>query len=172
MQTQEQWEVYQTNNEIEQIWYSSRKISDKMQVRDKVVSWIITNVAGAGVYYDNDNTPKSAYVLVWFSIDETFWNTDYELTSEGIRIPLCWWYHITWYAYWWNGWVKMKFQLRVNEKTIIEIITNSTTTTRPIDITLNLWKFDMLAMYVHIENNGGISPLSWTAYAQLNITKI
>ena len=80
---------YQTElNEIEWIWYSQRRISDKMQVRDKIVnsatfsSWGKQTIEGTDVYMGPRTLSSS---VGWVT---------YKTSGSDIYIPLAWAYMI------------------------------------------------------------------------------
>lgn len=172
-EVQSQWNTYQENHEIEQIWYSSRRISDKMQVRERGISWIETDDITTYVIRDDYTDPNSEYVLSTYTIAETIWDTDYRITSEWIQMPFYWWYHITWYIVWWASIACMRLQIRVNGKAVAEYDNTSVYDKTLIDITLNLWKYDIISTYARVEYyTGSGTHIEWNLHSQLNITKI
>lgn len=169
-EVQRQWNTYQENHEIEQIWYSSRKVSDKTQVRDKQTFWISFSETNTRVLFEDDHSDYNQMPFSW-NISEDYWDTEFKITGWDIRMPLYWWYRLSWYMYWWSGNAYIWFDFRINGKSIKQFETKSVSVQVPFDFTINVWKYDILSVRVRI-NYSGYSTISWTAYMQLNITKL
>lgn len=73
-------------NEIEWIWYQQRKVSDKMQVRDKFSNWWDGNTPDMYVWYDQRYKPTS------WTVNSTEWGVTYKVEWGDIIIPLAWAY--------------------------------------------------------------------------------
>ena len=169
MQDQSQWEVYQENNEIEQIWYSSRKISDKMQVRDKQWTWI---------HIEWEQTVRWAW---WGSTPEQFTTitmttygiTDYKEYNWEIRIPFYWTYHLQWTMSWWISSTTNKIWIENNWKNIFELYVNDNVNDVTVDTLLNLWKYDRLKFRtVTTSYSWGSYWITTSSRFKLNLTKI
>lgn len=107
-------------NEIEWIWYQQRKVSDKMQVRDKFSNWWDGNTPNMYVWYDQRYKPTS------WTVNSTEWGVTYKVKGGDIIVPLAWayiaeitpwqtWTTTTYYytiQIWVNG--KSRFSMRIN----------------------------------------------------------
>lgn len=171
MQDQSQWDIYQEDHEIEQIWYSSRKISDNMQVRDKFGSWIDVSCTAYCHWDYRDDPPAENQQSTNVSVT-TYWNYDYRETDTTIRIPVAWTYMITWYIYWWSSSWTMKSEIHSNGKVIFTVNTQSVVNKTEIYTIVKLWKYDLLTFWWEVINWPSGSWYWWTSYFDLHIVKL
>lgn len=73
-------------NEIEWIWYQQRRVSDKMQVRDKFSNWWFGNTNSMFVWNTKRYTPTS------WTVNSNEGNVEYKINGGDIIIPLAWAY--------------------------------------------------------------------------------
>lgn len=171
-EAQNQWETYQENNEIEQIWYSSRRISDKMQVRDKQASWIYIEWNKGSRYWKNDD-PHSVNVQMNTLTITQYWQTDYKEVNWDIRIPLWWWYLLSWEICWWVSSATMRMQVQVDWKVVYQFDWNTITEKTPVYQVLNLWKYDIMNFWVQtIDYSWSSNWITTTWYIELYLTKL
>lgn len=149
-------------NEVEGIWYQQRRVSDKMQVRDKVTnSW----------YGETDiafSFDKLYYPTSWDNI-VTQGGVSYKVDDWNILIPLAWVYQIEiWpcttgndqptYNYYYSVFVNWKSVLRKKFAFTDRI---------PTSIILNLWRKDVITIGVG-EGNAGTTGNNFN----LKLTKL
>lgn len=140
-----QWELnYQRElDEIQWIWYSQRRISDKMQVRDKVSnSWD----GGAGItmaYQGVEAMPNS-----WNTVEQIGW-VDYKLSWWKITIPLWWAYMIIYTPWRWYTQTNYYYNIRLYVNSV-EVYNKRTSLWEwsPISTMLNLGRGDVLTIWL------------------------
>lgn len=172
MQDQSQWNIYQENHEIEQIWYSSRKISDKMQVRDRQWSWIYVEWQWSSRYGKNDD-PHSTPVQITTLTMDTYWITDYREYGWEIRIPFWWSYTISWVASWWVSSATNRVWIECNWKIIFQIDLSDNVNDVQVYEMVNLWKYDKLTFWTQTISYSWSSTWITTQWRfKLYITKL
>lgn len=171
-EVQNQWETYQENNDIEQIWYSSRKISDKMQVRDKQASGIYIEWSQSSRYWRNDD-PHSVNTLIDTLTITQYGITDYKEINGEIRIPVWWGYLLSWNVYWWVSSATMRIQVQVNWKVVYQYEWNAQSPKTAVSQVINLWKYDIMTFWVQtISYSWSSSWITVTWYIELSLTKL
>lgn len=77
-------------NEIEWIWYQQRRVSDKMQVRDKVSSQVTALADTTSLNYPD---VWAEAIVPWWTLTSK-WGIEYQSESESLIVPLAWAYMI------------------------------------------------------------------------------
>lgn len=172
MQDQSQWNIYQENHEIEQIWYSSRKISDKMQVRDKQGGGLHIVWQWNSRYGKNDDPHSVPAQITSLTIDTT-WITEYREYNWDIRIPLAWAYLVTWYMRWWTSSATNTKRIAVNWKKMVSVDSMSPTDKVEVYQILNLWKYDIFTLWTQTTSySWSGSWITTTWYFDIYLTKL
>ena len=149
-------------NQTEWIWYQERRISDKMQVRDKVMnSWY-------GETDINFSFDKLYYPTAWGDISLQG-GVSYKVDGGNILIPLAWVYQVEIWP-----WTTGNNQPTYYYDYVVLVNWNAVfthrfyfTDTLPVSTILNLWKKDVVTIGI----GEGNAWAQWYNF-ELKITKL
>lgn len=142
-------------NEVEWIWYQQRKISDKMQVRDKTSSQAVASWGTGSI------SSSSWEVEVWSWTITSSWWVDYKSSWPAIIAPQAWGYMLQFIPTWTYSQTTYYYTVRikVDDKTIYS--ERSTLSDHSIrTMTVNLGKRNRVTVTFEAE---------WWAWAALSL---
>ena len=158
-------------NLIEWVWRQENRIKEHTQV-ESAFSYSCT-VSGQASYQVNVSESRQSTTNQWnLSITESMWTTEFKIEDGWLRIPLAWPYLVQISLIWWWSSYLVTNYIRVWDKTIYELQTNSATTTVTNEIVLNLWRYDIITFRWNMYYSGSAWSASGYSRATIKIKRL
>lgn len=158
-------------NLIEWVWHQENRVKEHTQVESAF--WYSCTATWQAYYHVETSESRQSEISQWtLSITEMYGNTEYKIKDGWVRIPLAWPYLVEISLLWWWSTMLVTNYIKVWDKVVYQLDTNSAITTVTEQIVLNLWKFDILTFWGSMYYSGTWTSATWNSRATINIKRI
>ena len=158
-------------NLIEWVWRQENRIREHTQVESAfsyscTASWI-------AYYHVDTSESRQSTTNQWnLSISDEMWITEYKIEDGWLRIPLAWPYLVEISLIWWGSTALVTNYIKVWDKTVYELQTNSWSTTITNEIILNLGRYDIISFRWNMYYSGSSWSVTWNSRATIKIKRL
>ena len=158
-------------NLIEWVWHQENRIKEHTQV-EAAFSYSCTVYWQANYFVDTSESRQSTTNQWTLSITEEMGITKFKIEDWWLRIPLAWPYLVEISLIWgWTNYLVTNY-IKVWDKTVFELQTNSATTTVTNEIILNLGKYDIISFRWNLYYSGTAWSASGYSRATIKIKRL
>lgn len=158
-------------NLIEWVWHQENKIREHTQI-ESAFSYSCTASWQANYYVDTSESRESTVNQWNLTISDEMWITEYKIEDGWLRIPLAWPYLVEISLIWGASSYLVTNYIKVWDKTVYELQTNSATTTVTNQIVLNLWRYDIISFRWKMYYSGSAWSASGNSRATIKIKRL
>lgn len=162
-EVQQQWNWYQTPNEIQGIWETRRRVRKHTQVSPFFTYWCIAH-AQVTISFGAYQTVEKKWTFN--SVSSPYGTTSFRKVAGGLQIPLTWAYEVEFSAKWGVSAAPRTHTIMLWNTKILQKTTTSWSWATSTSI-INFWRGNLLEYYGKIvDSSGGGGNRTW----EVNLT--
>lgn len=154
-EVQQQWNRYQTPNEIQGIWDIRRRVREHTQVTPSFSYECKVNWSVQIILWPHQTEEKRGTIS---TIYDEYGNTKFKIVNDWLSIPLAWAYRLT--ISWKGGTIYVPYNhiLKIDGNQIVTFQSTSDSTPTTITKVLNLWRGNIIEYYGKLSSwDGGLN---------------